>query len=621
MSLCRITSAALLWAASCAPMNAKISIRPDVPVGHISERSFGDWVATGTAFQYGPARTDQLPKLEIRNAVTSHVISSEIRDDGPTGTLVSPPFVLERDYVAFRIGGGDQEYSTCLNLLVDGKVVRSATGRNSDALRPESWDVREWKGRTAQVMAVDESRGDWGHVNVDGVVQTDLPEARPFSAGAPYQEKLRPQFHFTARQWAMARPEPHERQEGWVNDLNGLTYYDGEWHLFAQRWAKCWLHAVSRDLVHWTELPPAFWEESEGSGVQSGTIVVDYPNSSGLAKDASNPAMVAFWSRFDNRSFCVTYSLDHGRTWQLYPGNPIFVAPERDPKVFWYAPGKHWVMIYYGDGAYRIRTSADLLHWEQGGPPIADSFECPDLFELPLDGDPSKKKWVLIQGNGNYSYGTFDGKAFREESGRRPCDAGPNFYATQSWSNTETGDGRRIQCAWMRGATFPGMPFSQEVSFPCELSLKTTAKGVRLFRKPIAEIEALQNGKLALGNVTLTPGRAVPLTVSGDLYRIVADVDVPAGAELKFGLRGDSVTLTSTELRSGRSDPVKLEVPPRHVEILLDRGSVETFLNDGEVSHTRYALPREDGITIESKGGTCLVRSIQAFPLKSAWGK
>jgi hypothetical protein len=134
----------------------------------------------------------------------------------------------------------------------------------------------------------------------------------------------------------MDRLNPGMQQEGWVNDLNGLIYYDGEYHLFAQRWAKCWIHAVSRDLVHWTELEPAFWEEKAGSGVQSGTCVVDYANTSGLSPSKATPPLIAFFPRWDNRSQCISYSLDHGRTWKFNEKNPILVYPERDPKVFWY---------------------------------------------------------------------------------------------------------------------------------------------------------------------------------------------------------------------------------------------------------------------------------------------
>jgi len=184
-------------------------------------------------------------------------------------------------------------------------------------------------------------------------------------------------------------------QEGWINDLNGLIYYEGEYHLFAQRWWKCWLHAVSKDLIHWTEMEPAFWEEHNVTGSQSGTCVIDYDNTSGLGVSKDKPPMVAFWSRNENRSHCISYSLDKGRTWKYYEKNPFMVCPERDPKVFWYKPGKHWVMFLYGEGQYHIFTSSDLLHWKDAKNPIRGSFECPDFFELPIDGDKKNTKWVL----------------------------------------------------------------------------------------------------------------------------------------------------------------------------------------------------------------------------------
>ena len=309
----------------------------DLAIGHFSSTNYGDWTMTGTAFNLGPASDGLLPKLEIQNARDNEVASSEIEGDGPTGTLTSPEFKIARKYISFLIGGGDYERDTCLNLLIKGKVVRSATGWRSDRLVPASWDVRQFVGQTAQVQIVDEASGDWGHINVDHIIQTDKPERLPLVTEPLYRESLRPQFHFTARQWTMDRLNPGPKEEGWLNDLNGLIYYDGEYHLFAQCWWKCWLHAVSRDLVHWTELEPAFWEEKSESGDQSGTCVVDYSNTSGLSPDKATPPMVAFWSRNDNRSHCICYSLDHGRTWKRYEKNPIMVYPERDPKVFWYA--------------------------------------------------------------------------------------------------------------------------------------------------------------------------------------------------------------------------------------------------------------------------------------------
>jgi sucrose-6-phosphate hydrolase SacC (GH32 family) len=590
----------------------------DLTIGHFGSTNYGDWTATGTAFRPGPAADSLLPKLGIENARDNQVASSEVEGDAPTGTLTSPEFKIARKYISFRISGGDYERDTCLNLLIQGKIVRSATGWRSDRLVPASWDVSRFLGRKAQLQIVDAASGDWGHINVDHLVQTDTPERLPVVTGPLYRESLRPQFHFTARQWVMDRLNPDRQQEGWVNDLNGLIYYDGEYHLFAQRWAKCWIHAVSRDLVHWSELQPAFWEEHAGTGVQSGTCVVDYQNTSGLSPQKGNPPMVAFFPRWDNRTQCLAFSLDHGRTWQQYQQNPILVHPERDPKVFWYASGNHWVMMLYGDGQYHILTSSNLLNWKDEHHPIKDSFECPDFFELPVDGDRSQMKWVLIQGNGNYSIGRFDGTEFIEETGRRPCDVGPNFYATQTWGNTETGDGRRIQVAWMREPSFPEMPFNQQISFPCELKLHATPAGLRVLREPIREIALLHNGQDSWTNRILKANETLPLEPAAELFHIRAEVRIPAEAKLTFNIRGVPVILTSKTIESG-AGPASVQNEVRTVEILVDRASIEAFVNQGEISSTRFMLPTENGLSLRAEGGTVTIQSLTIFLLNSAW--
>jgi sucrose-6-phosphate hydrolase SacC (GH32 family) len=590
----------------------------DVPIGRFEPASFGNWKATGTAFGSGPVSGAALTRLGIENSSGAAVATSKVDGDKPTGTLTSPPFRIEKPYIAFRISGGDYERDTCLNLLLNGTIAKSATGWRSDRLVPTSWDVSRFMGQTAQIEIVDASTGDWGHINVADIVQTDHPERWSVVTEPLYQEAFRPQFHFTARQWTMDRLNPGMQQEGWINDLNGLIYYDGEYHLFAQRWAKCWLHAVSRDLVHWTELEPAFWEEHAGSGTQSGTCVVDYQNTSGLASDPAQPAMVAFFPRWDNRNQCIAYSLDHGRSWNYYEHNPILTHPERDPKVFWYAPARHWVMVLYGDSQYHILTSTNLLTWKDEHHPITNSFECPDLFELPIDGDRAQKKWVLIQGNGNYSIGSFDGTRFDEEGERHPCDVGTNFYATQTWHNTDTGDGRRIQTAWMRGSSFPDMPFNQQISFPCELSLHRTSNGLRLFRKPIQEIALLHRSPDSWTNRTLNSDQTLPLEPSGRSFHIQAKVRIPAGARLKFNLRGVPVVLTSNSLESG-SGPVAATSPITAVEILLDCASLEVFINDGEVSLTRYILPHDNGLSVKAEAGSATLDSFVIYPLNSIW--
>ena len=607
----------VLCASSLMP-SVRAADSQDIIIADFEGDTWGDWKATGDAFSTGPTHADLARKLELENFTGNGVCTTKVNGDGPTGTLTSPPFPIQRKYIAFLISGGRWQHETCMNLLVDGKVVRSATGGNNIHLTPESWDVSAWAGHSGRIEIVDQATGDWGHIDVDDIRQTDHPDRLPAVMQPLYHETLRPQFHFTARQWTIDQLNPSQRQEGWLNDLNGLIYYDGEYHLFAQRWAKCWLHATSKDLVHWTELEPAFWEEHEGSGVQSGHCVVDYNNTSGLGNDKANPPMIAFWSRFDNHSQCISYSIDHGRTWARYEKNPIFDHPERDPKVFWYEPGKHWVMFLYGNGQYQILTSANLLDWKDEQHPIPQCFECPDFFELPVDGNAQNRKWVLIQGSGKYSIGTFDGVQFKEETERLSCDIGPNFYATQTWGNTDTGDGRRIQAAWMRDSTFPEMPFNQQVSFPCELTLRSTPNGPRIFREPIKEIALLHNGQDSWTNRILNANDVLPLEPSGRLFHIRAEVNIPSGATLTFNVRGITVILTSRTIQSGTSPESVLD-RIKTVEILVDCTSIETFINQGEISSTRFVLPKENGLSIKAGGGAITIQSLTVYPLNSAW--
>lgn len=591
----------------------------NLTIGNFDGTTYGPtWTATGTAFNQGPANGALITQLQIENA-DGGVASSEIQGDGPKGTLTSAEFQILRRYISYRIAGGDYEHHVCLNLLVDGKVVKSATGRYSDYLTAASWDVQSLIGKNARIQIVDQAQGGWGHINVGRIVQTDNPEVPPIDKGLLYHESLRPQVHFTARQWLMDRLNPGQRQEGWINDLNGMIYYEGEYHMFAQRWNKCWIHAVSTDLVHWTELEPAFWEEALDTGVQSGSCVIDYQNTSGLSNDINHPPMVAIWSRNDDRSHCISYSLDKGRTWTHYAGNPVLDFPERDPKIFWHAPTNKWVMLMYGSGQYHIFTSPNLLTWTNQNHPIPNAFECPDFFELPVVGNPALKKWALIHADGRYSLGTFNGTQFTEETPRYLCDVGgTNFYATQSFNNTETGDGRRIQLAWMRGSDFPNMPFSQQISFPCEMTLHETPAGLRLFRKPVGELDLLEETGQTWSNVALQAGQQISLATSGDLFRIKANVTIPPGATLTFNLRGFPVVFTSTTMNSGTgSNAVQGQVT--QVEMLVDRASVESFVNDGEISCTRYFQPGQAALTANAAGGAVTIHSMTVHPLKSMW--
>jgi fructan beta-fructosidase len=594
----------------------------NIVISDFAGPGYGEWKTTGTAFGNGPTSGAQLDKIKITGNRGFAVATSKLDErEEPLGTLTSPAFKIERPYISFLISGGAGQRDTCLNLLVDGKVVKSATGWNNDRLEEGSWDISSLEGRSVQLQLVDNAIGGCGHINVAHIIQTDHPEVVPMLKMPLYQEALRPQFHFTARQWTVDKPNPQQKEEGWLNDVNGPIYYDGEYHLFAQRWAKCWLHAVSRDLVHWTELEPAFWETTEGSGVQSGTCVIDYANTSGLSPDKANPAMVAFWPTWDNKTQNIAYSLDHGRSWKFYDKNPILVYPERDPKVFWHGPTQSWVMVLYGNGQYHIFTSKNLLNWEDRHSEIPNSNECPDMFELPLDGDKTKMKWLVVRGNGKYSVGDFDGVKFTEQTPQIPCDSGPNFYAGQTWENTNTGDGRRIQIAWMQNYSggYPNMPFNQQLTFPREFTLRSTVEGPRLFREPVKEIALLHGIENDWTNHEMAANSRMVLRSVGETFHVLADVRIPEGSTLTFHLCGANLALTHTGMQCVSDAKIPVSGELTQVEILVDRTSIEAFANHGETSLSRLILPQTEGIWLECNGGPATLQSLKVFDVHSAW--
>ncbi|TDW17553.1 glycoside hydrolase family 32 protein [Kribbella kalugense] len=522
------------------------------------------------------------------------------------------PFVVSRPYLNFRISGGDYEYKTCLNVVVNGRIVRTETGRATELPHAASFDLTEWLGQEAYLEIVEEA----GYIRVSDVVLSSTPSV--VTARSPlYQEALRPQLHFTARQWAMHRLNPVEREEGWLNDLNGLVFHDGEYHLFAQRWNKCWIHAVSNDLLHWTELEPAFFEESLDTGVQSGSCVVDHDNTSGLGEPGAEPPMVAFWSRNDNRSQCVSYSLDRGRTWAHYAGNPIMDLPERDPMVFRDHRRSQWVMVLYGDDRYHLLRSDDLLHWESLDSSISNSFECPDFFELGVAGS-DQSRWVLVRGDGRYSIGSFDGRTFVEETGQLQVDGGPHFYATQSWAAGSTAEPRRIQVAWMRGGRYPNMPFNQQVSLPCELSLHRTDDGLRMYRTPVPELESLARSRHSWSTRVLVAGSPWRIGTAWPLLRITCAVTLAPEGELALDICGTRVTVTSDRIAVLDGEQPTITALTK-LDVVVDTTSVEVIANDGEASLTACVQPGHYDLTLTASVADCTVGDLEVVELDSIW--
>lgn len=677
--------------------------RDDILIADFEGPDYGAWKVEGQAFGKGPARGTLPNQMPVSGFLGKGLVNSYAGGDGTTGTLTSPPFKLERRFINFLIGGGGYKDETCMNLLVDGKTVRTATGPNtepggSEALDWSSWDVNEFQGKQATLQIVDRRTTGWGHINVDHIVQSDKsrgisPQHReiaitnrylnlPVKTGAAkrqmkcsvdgriidefdielaegeptfwtfldlsgyqgknlhiegrlpedsrglaavtlndslkgeslYQEKQRPQFHFTSRR-------------GWLNDPNGLVYHEGEYHLFYQlnpygwNWGNMhWGHAVSKDLVHWEELPIALYPQRFGDWCFSGSAVVDRDNLSGFQLGQSPPLVLAYTST--GRGECIAFSNDRGRTWKEFADNPVVKHQGRDPRLLWHAPTKRWVMAVYDEAEGKrwiaFYNSPDLKNWTYQSR-IDGYFECPDLFELTTGEGESK--WVLYAADGKYALGTFDGKQFSPDGPKQQLWFG-NFYAAQTFSDAPKG--RRIQIGWGQGITFPGAPFNQQMTVACELTLRKTKEGLRLFAEPVGELTTLRGQKHALTPRTLKPGEQAALTVGSEQIDVEV-VFTPGQAEfVNLDLRGVPISYDVRRqiLLCKQQQAPLLPIDGKiRLRVLVDRGSVEVFANGGRVALSVGATPDAASrrVTVQCQGGEVAVEALEAHDLLSAW--
>jgi sucrose-6-phosphate hydrolase SacC (GH32 family) len=454
--------------------------------------------------------------------------------------------------------------------------------------------------------------------------------AAPSGGAELYNELYRPQFHFSP-------------QKNWTNDPNGMVYYKGEYHLFFQHnpfgidWGNMtWGHAVSPDLVHWKQLPNALEPDRLGT-MFSGSAVVDWDNTSGF-QTGKEKTLVAIYTAAGDTSpeskgqpftQCIAYSSDRGRTWTKYDKNPVLghiLGGNRDPKVIWHAPSRCWVMALFLDGnEFALFSSPDLKAWKQlQRITMKDCGECPDFFPLHVEGEPGNTKWVLTAANGHYLVGDFDGEHFTWQGDPIVADHGANYYAVQTYSDIPASDGRRIQISWMNGGKYPGMPFNQQMSFPCDLKLRQTSEGLRIFRTPVKELKKLRGAPFEWKDRTMKPGEDVLTGTQGDTFEILATFEPGDAEKVTFSLRGTPVTYQVKDAKLtalGREAELKPEKGRVTLQILLDRSSIEVFGNGGRVSMTSCFLPpkadRSLHLTVE--GGSAKLVSLQVYPLKSAW--
>lgn len=475
------------------------------------------------------------------------------------------------------------------------------------------------------------------------------------SASGVYDQQYRPQFHFSPR-------------GNWTNDPNGLVYFEGEYHLFFQynpfgdEWGHMsWGHAVSRDLLHWRQLPVAI-PESDGIMIFTGSTVIDERNTSGFCK-GGKPCMVAIYTGHtpegQGRSALQTqnlaYSNDRGRTWTKYKENPVLnlhMSDFRDPKVLWSRESKQWVMVVSLPNDHKVRFygSGNLKTWHmlsEFGPAGASGgqWECPELFELPLQGEPDQSRWVLkvglnpgaLQGGSGEQYfvGQFDGTRFTNDNPASLTlwtDYGKDCYCALTFNNLPPWR-QPIMMGWMNNwqyaAKLPTSPWRGQMTFPRSLSLRKTSDGIRLFQQPIAQLVKLE--RPGRGNSPLTHSFHLrselrPGTGKEIGWRILADASHYTligydrqRAKLFVDRTHSGLTNFSKDFPARVEAPLQLEGDVLRLDILVDRCSVEVFADGGRVTSTNLVFPPRgaNGLKVYSEGGeisaTSIIGNIQSI--------
>jgi len=438
-----------------------------------------------------------------------------------------------------------------------------------------------------------------------------------------YHERYRPQFHVSAAR-------------GWINDPNGLVYYNGTYYLFFQHdpygidgigGNKHWGLAVSDDLMQWRELGDALYPDALGA-CWSGSAVVDWSNTSGLGSGGTPPLVCAYTSAGDPFTQSLAYSPDGGDTWRPYDGNPVvghLRAHNRDPKLIWHEPTERWIMALYLDGhTYALLASRDLRSWEVIQElSLPGASECPDLFPLALDGDPSDERWVFWGANGSYAVGTFDGEHLTPQQEPVRLAASGDAYAAQTWSDIPREDGRRIQIAWLRG-DLPSMPFNQQLTFPHTLALRSTEYGLRLAAEPVAEIASLYESTQRWEELAIHAGQDPLVGVGGELLDVRAQITVGDGDGFGLLVRGVPVVYDAGEeliwcyVRACRCRSRDGIVDLR---ILVDRASIELYGDGGLAVLPLRVLTAERGPALRAfgRGHEVVFRLLEVHTLRSIW--
>lgn len=550
-----------------------------------------------------------------------------------------------------------------VSILVDGKPDRTINVRLAktkvDYTVP--FDLSPYKGRnvvlnitTSQNRAtVREAKEDacWNNMSV-----TD-------SFPAANREKFRPAFH-------------HTPVYGWMNDPNGMFYKDGVWHLYYQwnpygsKWQNMtWGHSSSTDLINWQHHPAAI--EPDGLGtVFSGSCAIDKDDTAGFGSDA---VIALYTSAAASQVQSLAHSNDNGNTFEIYPGNPVITleSEARDPNMFWNEATGEWnlVLAHALEHEMLVFTSPDMKQWTlqsafgkglgaQGG-----VWECPDLFELAVDGS-DQKKWVLIcninpggpfGGSATqYFIGEFDGKTFtpdRDADGNVPTkwmDYGKDHYATVSWSNAP--DNRRTVIGWMSNwqyaAEVPTMQYRSANTLPREIGLFRASDGeIYTSCTPSPEIGALRgnasvkkrsftagkksrtfalpeaNGGICEITLEITPKKGVPvnLTLANEAGNKVEMVYNPAESTFSFDRYQSGQTDFSQDFPAITTAPAFTDGGNLRLRIFIDRSSIEVFEQNGRFAMTNLVFPESPYTTlsVNAPAGNARIENLAIYPLRT----
>lgn len=464
----------------------------------------------------------------------------------------------------------------------------------------------------------------------------------------------------------------HTPVYGWMNDPNGMFYKDGVYHLYFQynpygsMWANMtWGHSTSTNLTHWTYEGTAIVPDAWGA-IFSGSCVVDKDNTAGFGKGA----VVAFYTSAkstpwgDVQSQSMAYSLDNGKTFIKYEHNPILTSTERDfrdPKVFWYAPGKHWVMMLAVGQEMQIYSSGNLKEWKKessfGAMQGAHGgvWECPDLVEVAVEGS-KEKKWVLIcnlnpggpfgGSAAQYFVGSFDGKKFVNESPTQTkwLDWGKDNYATVTWSNAPAG--RCIALGWMSNWQYansvPTTQYRSANTLARDLTLYRVGGELYLKSKPSPEIKKAraEEKKIPTFEVKGNYEVASLLADNKGAYEIEMAIENKGTSKIDFSLmneKGEKVAMYYDVVRKqfvmdrsasgivgfSRDFPAVTVAPVRntdqiHLRLFIDRSSVEAFGEEGEYVMTNLVFPAEpyNRMVFSSDKGSYIVKSMNVYRLQ-----